>query len=285
MENETKEKILDLYESGKSVDKIAEEDVDYHKSTVYRKVKEAGVNRSQSEAAQQKELSEEHKKAISEGLNSSDKDIGSKAAELKDGYEESTEDLAYFLGVMAGDGYIVSQGGIGLENKDKELVDAFASALENQFGFEPQIYKKKADEMEDWRTGKTHERSERWILRKKSVNLQDFCQSISENWILDKDGELKKTWVRGLWDSDGCINHHSQQVYFYNKDIRLIEIYEKILDELFGIEASHYIRQGDVYLCYFGQKDQIETFYKEIKPTIQRKRDNFQKILGLDDEN
>lgn len=283
MDDETRQKILNLYKSGKSIDKIAEEDVDVHRSTVYRKVKDAGVNRSQSEAAQQKELSEAHKQAISEGLNNSDKDIGSKAAELKENYDDPTEDLAYFLGVMAGDGYIVSEGGIGLENKDKEFIDAFASALENQFGLEPRIYKKEADEMEDWRTGKTHERSERWVLRKKSVKLRDFCQKIPDDWILGKKKKLKKAWIRGLWDSDGCLSKQSNQIFLYNKDEYLINTYNELLDSLFDIEAKYYEQKNGVFKSYFGQLGQVETFYKEIKPTIQRKKDNFQKILDLEE--
>jgi len=279
MDEESRQNILELYKRGNSLQEVADK-VDYHKSTVHRKVNEAGITRSMSEASPDT-LSEEHKENIKKGMAESDKQIGTKAKELKKGYDNPTIELGYFLGALAGDGYIISAGGVGLENKDKEFIDAFADVIEKQFGLEPRIYEMEADEMTDWRTGKVHKRSKRWILRKKSVKLRDFCRSVDDDWILDQSEDIKKAWLRGLWDSDGCFSKDSQQVFLYNKEKHLIEKYESILEDLTGIEATHYKQKLGVYKSYFGQKSQVETFYKEIEPTIQRKIDNFQKLLDL----
>jgi len=275
MKEAERKEIICLYKKGNSISEVAEK-VDYHRSTVHRVVSDEGIVRSMSEGSKGKNLSEEHKKKISESL----KGVERERQNLKKGFEKITEDLGYFLGVMEGDGYIVSSSGIGLENKDKEFIDEFAEAIENQLGLEPNIYEREADEMEDWRTGKTHERSKRWVLRKHSKNLLDFCENlIGSEWILDRPEEVRIAWIRGLWDSDGCVSPESQQVYLYNKEERLIKLYCDILEDILGIETKYYQQENGVYKAYFGRQEQMKTFYKQVKPTIQRKRQNFQELL------
>lgn len=75
--------ILELYKQGKSINEVAKI-TGIHRSSVYRRLKKAGIVRSISEASKDKILSKNHRLNISKGLKNSSKKLGSPAKTPKE---------------------------------------------------------------------------------------------------------------------------------------------------------------------------------------------------------
>jgi hypothetical protein len=109
----------------------------------------------------------------------------------------------------------------------------------------------------------------------------------NENYeFIDKLNKEQKTWfLRGLWDSEGTINivvNVSAQVRFSQKDVKLCELFSKLLLEITGIPSKiSSSNMQTLYNSYFYKREYIIKFYDIIQPTIQRKRKIFEEIKRL----
>lgn len=262
--------IVELYKSGMSLKQVSFI-VGKTSHFVYNVIKKAGICRGKYESRTGKKLSEEHKKRISDGLQNSSVKIGCYRKQLKDGFETITPELAYIIGVLFGDGYFCKSG-IGLEVIDKDFVTEFARCIEVHFGLKSNIYFKQKENLKDWRNGKSYVRNPTYLLRCNSANLREFLLKINNyEWINNLPFSLKIFVLRGLWDSEGNSSNISGQVRFYSKDIKNIELYESLLKELLNIDAKHYKNSYCMYISQFGQRSQVENFFKIINPSNKRK--------------
>lgn len=232
-----------------------------------------------------KTLTEEHKLNISKSLKGrfTGKDRYWNIVILKNGYDKITNDLAYIIGVLYGDGYIIKNGGIGLQTIDDDFAHAFGDAVFRQFGIESNYYKTKQSELKDWRNGKTYNRKGTTILQAKSVLIRDFIQKIKNFGFVDKlNKEQKISFLRGLWDSEGSvsISGYTTVVQFTHNTFELCELFRKILLEITGIESKIRVHPQKNHVLYFYRKEHIKNFYEIIQPTIQRKRDKFEFIIN-----
>lgn len=205
------------------------------------------------------------------------------AQKLKEGYDEITNELAYIMGVMYGDGYIISSGGIGLQSIDKDFVDYFSSCVERQFGVRISNYTTKPSILKDWRNGREYQRKGTFIMRVVSVLLRDYIKSIkNEQFVKKLDISQKKHFLRGLWDSEGSISTTgcTNMVNFTHNSLEIHKVFCGLVEETCGfkIKTSNLREQGN-YVSYFYFREYIRKFYETIQPTIQRKRDKFEKIL------
>jgi len=275
MEESEVRRIVKLYKEGKSIDEVAEE-TGWHRSTVYRKVKNAGEVKSLSEAKSGTTLSEEHKRKISEGCKANP-NVGSDSRPLKESHNKMDKKLTYVYGVLITDGYISDQG-IGLETIDKEFCDRFQEFAEEKFGVEGRRYNGK--ERKNEIRGDKFTSQETEIFRLNSVNLLEHLEDVNIIEELKKleDRELQIEALKGMWDSDGSLNVEGRQVVFYKSDESIIDLYTSLISDL--IEADYnVIDKKRTKVCKFGTKKSVKKFYEIVDPTIERKREKLEKMI------
>jgi intein/homing endonuclease len=197
-----------------------------------------------------------------------------------------SESLAEFFGIMIGD------GGINNDWQATITVNAIADAMyakhisvlcKKLFDIEPAIRKRKENNA--------------LIISLSSISVVDFLVSNGlsrgnklknglsiPTWILDKP-LYRKSCVRGLIDTDGCIFIHTHQmsgkVYknigltFRNYSPKLIFQVADILEE-FGIIPHISKRGSDIYLY---QADSVAKYLKVIGTSNNRIRSVYQKWI------
>jgi hypothetical protein len=279
------DKAIELYKKYTPI-KIILAQTGLTKPTFYRLLEREGITRTTSESAHHKVLSESHKQNIGKSLKG--KFIGIdrywSTYDLKKGHYKITNDLAYIIGVMFGDGYIVTNQGIGLETIDGDFIKEFNKAVFNQFGLRGRLYKTKPRQLKDWRNGKIYTTKPTTILRIGSIILHDYIIKVKSLNFPNKLTKIQKiSFLRGLWDSEGSVwtSGHTCGVQFTHNCLELCQLYQKLLEETTGITSKIGIhaKQGNYYV-YFYVRDYIRTFYDIIQPTIQRKRKIFESIIN-----
>lgn len=278
------EKYVELYLKKVPLKQILEE-TGLSRKNFYEKIKELGITRKPGESLKGKKHSEKHNQKIGESLKG--KYTGESrwgTQKLNDNYDKMTDELAYILGTMFGDGYIVSAGGIGLQSKDEEFADEFGRCITKQFGTRINKYETKPTTMKDWRNGKTYNRSKTFIVRTSSILVRDFItktQKLSVIEILTRNQKI--LFLRGLWDSEGSVNKskYNNTVNFTHNTEELCNVFSDLVFELceFRPKIRHSSKPLNTYLSYFYKKEYIREFFRVVNPTIQRKRDKFRNIL------
>jgi len=253
MEESERERIIELYKELKSGGKVAEQ-VDWSRATVYNVIRDAGVCRSSEEYFEEK------------------------GRDLKDGYSEMDENLAYIFGVLITDGYVWQQG-IGLETVDDEFCSLFQKKCEEKFGIDGNRHN--GNERKNEIDGDKFTSQGTEIFRLNSVNLRDYLEKtdIKEKILGLEKRQLKIKALEGMWDSDGSLNVEGRQVLFYKKDKDVIDIYQKLLDDIFDFDYSIRWSEAGSYVCYFGTKDSVKEFFEVVSPTIQRKRRKLETMI------
>lgn len=272
-----------LYSEGKYIHEILDE-LKISKATLYRRLKKKGIVRKHGEALKGRKHSEERKQKIREALKG--KNTGEtrwNTQKLNDDYDKITDDLAYILGTMFGDGYLLN-GGIGLQTKDSEFAEEFALCITKQFGTRINRYETEPTTMKDWRNGKTYNRSRTFIVRTMSVMVHDFIEKTQKLSVIQTlTLSQKLSFLRGLWDSEGSISisGYTNCIRFTHKTKELCDVYADLVNELCGFRPK--IRQNkhpyDVFNAYFYKKEYIRKFYDIVNPTIYRKRIKFESII------
>jgi intein-encoded DNA endonuclease-like protein len=203
-----------------------------------------------------------------------------------------SEDLANVIGVVLGDGFIVERKHcysyiIGLEAKDKEFVEDFGRRLGKILGREP--YK-------PWinaRTGRYRiEITSRILyeLLRKPVDLKRIRRYV------EHCPKCAAAFLRGLFDSEGCIGKDGRYIKLYNTDYEVLVYAQKLLRR-FGIEATgpwpdkqkgttmhdprtrkQYKTKKDCYYIYIGAES-LPKFYRYVGFTIRRKQKRLEDYL------
>ena len=275
------EETIRLYLEGKTIREVSKI-TGIHKSSIFRHLKKLGITRNVSESRIGLKLSDEHKNAIKLGMSKAE-NVGTPPREIQN--KGITDDLAYILGVMYGDGYIMKQGGIGLEVKDFDFIEEFKKITERQFGIIGNIYDgKHSSEFKDWRNGKTYERQPTKIIRFGSRLISDYIIKIKNFETVKLFTKTQKIlFLRGLWDSEGSINIHKTHptLNFTHNSEELIKIFTSLLLEVSGINMKYYQKtEQRNFIAYIQHRELIKKFYEIIQPTIKRKRMIFEEIIN-----
>ena len=204
-----------------------------------------------------------------------------------------SEDLAYLIGVHAGDAYVTktdNKGGeffIGLWVKDKEFADEYATRIARVLG-------KDAPEPKPYKDG-------RWFVIVASKVLYEFLKKPIDidriRPFVEHCERCIAMFLRGFFDSEGSIDKLGR-ITVYNTDYQMM-VYVMYLLKKLGIETTSetpktikasgkpfrspstgktYHRNKDEYYVRI-RKPSNERFYNLIGFTIERKRQRLEEYL------
>jgi intein/homing endonuclease len=145
--------------------------------------------------------------------------------------EEINEDLAYYIGLLTGDGGLTTDGVIGFTNKDKQLVRKFFELSKNLFGATPKYDSSKY--------GYTIHSIQIYNFLKDGCGIT-MCKSTHKeipSIILESTKECIKSFIVGLMDTDGYFEKHGGVVGITLSTKKLINQLQTVLLN-FGIVSS-----------------------------------------------
>jgi intein-encoded DNA endonuclease-like protein len=170
---------------------------------------------------------------------------------------------AYVLGVLLGDGYVCKSKPndciVGLAVKDRVFAEKFKTALK-KIGLGPyDIY---TDSKE------THR------VRARSAEFYEWYNSLDLKKISSLIEGFEDRFVRGLYESEGCINVHeseSMRIHIGNKNKQLLSMVQNIITS-WGIPSGLYgpRKDGCSILQIYGD-EHVKKFLCIVKPCIKTK--------------
>jgi DNA endonuclease len=201
-----------------------------------------------------------------------------------------TPDLAYVIGVEAGDAFLnvkpkTYQYRIRLRAVDREFVEAFNQAVSRVLGCPPHRLWKGSTESE------IHVEFGSYLLHKfLSQNLSGLYA------FIEHDKACVAAFLKGFFDSEGSVDLEGH-LTGSNTDLKLLRYVQRLLREYFGIQATgphpgkkkgtiltrrgkSYVRNLDCYYLYI-KTSCLGRFYREIGLTIERKRLRLERKLEL----
>jgi intein-encoded DNA endonuclease-like protein len=206
-----------------------------------------------------------------------------------------SEELAYVIGVVLGDGYAIkkrlaikgySDSIIGLEAKDREFVEEFARCLTKVLGRRP-IKPKYRDNIG------------RCVVKVKSKTLYELLRKPVEldrlKPYVEHCERCVAAFIRGFADSEGSV-HKRGYIFIFNTNLRLLTYVKDLLKRL-NIESTgpriyvrrgtiirdpktvkQYARKKDEYYIYIRARSNMN-FYKYIGFTITRKQTRLEEYV------
>jgi hypothetical protein len=216
-----------------------------------------------------------------------------KASPLRAGHPfvaRPTPELAYVIGVEAGDGFLnvkprSYQYRIRLRAVDREFVEEFNQAVSKVLGCPPHRL---------WKGEKTRETE----VEFGSYSLHKFLMQKLDDLkpFIEHDKSCAAAFIRGFFDSEGCVEV-SGKISGANTDLSLLTYAQELLHRFFHIETrgpyrgkmkgtiltrrgKSYVRNADCYSIYVVMQC-AGLFYNEIGLTIERKKIRLETALGL----
>jgi intein-encoded DNA endonuclease-like protein len=205
---------------------------------------------------------------------------------------EPSEDLAYVIGAVCGDGYVGLKRHckdytltiIHLRAKDKEFVEEFAIRIGRVLNRPPPKPKVKRS------TGRYYIKVESktlYELLKKPVDLERLRKYIEH---CDK---CIAAFLRGFFDAEGSISENGP-IHLVNSDYRLLKYMQSLLERfeivtagphlqhqqgsIMHIKGKQYVRRRDVYYIHVKRSCNMG-FYKHIGFTIKKKQERLVNYL------
>lgn len=186
-----------------------------------------------------------------------------------------TDEFAYSLGALIGDGFIsfprIGGGWVGLSVKDKDFAEYFKEKIDK--------WSRKKSRLFFYRGF--------WKVHLTSVVVATVFKKFDIKKIVTYTMGIKCMFLKGLFDSEGTVDLKAKTIRFYNSDLKLINIVRNLLESI-GIETRLLKRESEihriegreflvkpVYCIYISRYKNIKTFYENIEFSILRK----QKIL------
>ncbi|MFH1823445.1 MAG: LAGLIDADG family homing endonuclease [archaeon] len=204
---------------------------------------------------------------------------------IKKDIKKLTNELAYILGVILGDGYCYikkskrrTNGVIGLHVKDKDFADEFKKILYRWCLIKP----------------KKHFGERGYIVGLYSIDCARIILNYDINKIIKSSLKKKSLFLKGLFDSEGAViglNLQKRQfakrwIHFSNSNKEIIKIVEILLKDFkinFKLKSRGHSGFGSKRLQYeiiFYGKDNLKKFFKSIGFSIKRKQQLLLKILN-----
>jgi len=201
-------------------------------------------------------------------------------------HNKLSNELAYVLGAVEGDGYLgfgkfrgrITKGCIGLEVKDKDFALCFKDNLEKWSGLSVSFRKRN--------------NTDRFVSTLFSLRAAQFINKYNINSLVKANSKLKSNFLRGLFDSEGNVSGSNLDrpkistrfIGFFNTNLKLIYLVKKLLESL-GIEIQNIDKRIGGFknsLCYrlrIGGKENLKRFRDKIGFSIKRKNKKLDDIL------
>lgn len=194
---------------------------------------------------------------------------------------EPSPALAYLLGVYYGDASLDKNNHFRISVTKKAFAKSFAHAIQ-AIGLNPhpiKVYTRTtpANHLISmpthtstfYYTGIGSRALAEWLRAMTLDKAKDFLST----------REMKRQFIRGVYESEGTSNATSNQIIFSNTNRKLLELCRVFLKEL-DYQGTNIIvvRKAKGYRkalhrLYFGRKKQFKRFYEEIKPVIKSKKE------------
>jgi len=188
---------------------------------------------------------------------------------------EPSEDLAYVVGVILGDGYANNVGTnyrVMLNVRSVEFANSFSSALA-RLGFRPKVYrilgkKGRYSNKEFYVCQANSAKFVRWFRRSSLADIE-------KRILLTNQFKIK--FLKGIYESEGSLswrpNLRNYHIYISNTDYELICLVKNLLNEL-GFSPtipnpSKFPNRKDLYTCRLNRKSEIKQFLNQINPSIK----------------
>jgi len=174
-----------------------------------------------------------------------------------------SEDLAYILGVLKGDGCVYLHGrgaDIKLVCKHKEFAISFYNAL-SRIGLNPKLYKDNGYH----RVEASSKAFYNWYKKLTLFDIEMLLQN--EKYIV--------AFIRGFYESEGNYYEPEHSIHIYNTDKDLVELCQRFLQKL-GFSFHIYIKKKNgyksnkpLYVLHKKEKSEVQRFFELIKPCIK----------------
>jgi len=194
-------------------------------------------------------------------------------------YPEPSKELAYIIGVLYGDGYIVKEHNynynIELKVKDYEFAEVFSRNMAKLLN---KRYVK----------SRWHKSLNRWIVVYSSKAFYHWFREQTLETLkqyIEYSDETVASFLRGLYDSEGT-NYRCKRIWLYNNDKDLLHYVQHLLKKYFNIVARGpylVMRAGsinnsgiktnyDIYYIAISREDSIWIFLSKIGFSITEKQ-------------
>lgn len=187
---------------------------------------------------------------------------------------EPSEDLAYVLGVLLGDGYCFEPKNlqthvIGMECTSKRFVKSFKKALE-KIGLNPSFLKPR------YRTN-TFGKNVFYGVKAHSKVFGEWFLNLTQREIRDnlKTRGMKLAFLRGFYESEGCTYildkiYGSRAIVMTNSNLELLNLIADLMG-YFGYKTSIYKKTTSEChdLWIQGSTERKEVFLGELNPCIK----------------
>lgn len=178
-----------------------------------------------------------------------------------------SEDLAYCLGAILGDGQLTKYTAY-LYTTDKDFAKAVLISLK-RLKLRSRVWKRI--------TGKKPV----YIVWTCSKLFCDWCKSVSlTDFILKSLEAIKIAFIRGFFDAEGSVWRHKKYLKcrIYNTNLKLLNLTKSAVESL-GFNTNIYIDKDEKWrskpkysLSILGGTAKVVSFINLIRPNIKRKR-------------
>ena len=192
------------------------------------------------------------------------------------------ENLGYILGVILGDGSIsIKDGTISLGVEDEDFAKAFKKALQEWAGFNFNVIKSFGPKKEE----ASH------VIELSSVYISKYLKNYNINKIKTSSKKIKAMFLKGFYDSEGCVDINTQTIIISNRDKQLLQFCKFLLLNL-NIESrpiriqikkgsrtmlpdeNYHIEGSNQYEFSIGKKENLIKFRDKVGFNIKRKQTN-----------
>ncbi|MDP4012561.1 MAG: LAGLIDADG family homing endonuclease [Candidatus Nanoarchaeia archaeon] len=180
-----------------------------------------------------------------------------------------SEELAYILGVVYGDGHIsTKQRRVMLSATDEDFVLEFKANLEKWSKFEARYTTRKLKLSEGIKSRKLQ-----YLTYIDSKEASSFLKKVDINKLIDFSQNIKCSFLRGLFDSEAHVLDRG--IRFFNTKKELVLLVKKLLESLSvlsTITQSKTPAGKPYYYLNIYRKDSVLNYNALIGFTIKRKQ-------------
>ena len=134
--------------------------------------------------------------------------------------------------------------------KDREFVEEFARCLREILGRDPlrPVRGKELFEVKAWSRAL-------YDLLRKPIDIEGIKP------FVEHSEECVRSFLRGFFDSEGCVEKYNRQIQCFNSDEQLIEYVRRLLHNL-GIKTTGLYLNGKKGTCFY-DKGMRKTYIKK----------------------
>jgi intein-encoded DNA endonuclease-like protein len=194
---------------------------------------------------------------------------------------EMSENLAYILGVLYGDGYVSNcrqQYRAGLSATKKEFVECFTDALK-KISLRPHTFLIR-DSVKNPRHQDRYAvvvYSKIFYEWRKKLTLKDTKQ------LLIDDHRLIRSFLKGFYESEGSLDKKRMKIVIYNSNEELLLLVLRML-KILNFKTSSICPGNRAYrLRILGGRKEIIRFLHFVNPSIKGIDSSGSKLIGLPD--